>query len=37
VAIAGVLLLTVTLHLARGIGQLHGQLAKALLVSSGSD
>ncbi len=37
VAIAGALLLTVTLHLARGIGQLHGQLAKALLVSSGSD
>lgn len=30
----GVLLLFVTLHLARGIGRLHGQLAKQLLVKS---
>jgi uncharacterized membrane protein len=34
VAISGVLLLTVTLHLARGIGYLHGQLAKTLLVAT---
>jgi hypothetical protein len=34
VSILGVLLLTVTLHLARGIGYLHGQLAKTLLVNS---
>jgi hypothetical protein len=27
-------LLTVTLHLSRGIGYLHGQLAKSLLVST---
>jgi hypothetical protein len=29
-----VLLLTVTMHLARGIGYLHGQLAKSLLVAT---
>jgi uncharacterized membrane protein len=34
ITIAGVLLLTVTMHLARGIGYLHGQLAKTLLVAS---
>jgi hypothetical protein len=34
VSILGVLLLTVTLHLSRGIGYLHGQLAKTLLVNS---
>ncbi len=34
VSIAGLLLLTVTLHLARGIGYLHGQLAKTLLVQA---
>ncbi len=32
ISILGVVLLTVTLHLARGIGYLHGQLAKSLLV-----
>lgn len=32
--VAGVLLLFVTLHIARGIGHLHGQLAKQLLVKS---
>ena len=32
--IAGVLLLFVTMHIARGIGSLHGQLAKHLLVKS---
>jgi len=32
--LCGVLLLFVTLHLARGIGYLHGQLAKNLLVKS---
>ncbi|MCM2311410.1 MAG: sensor domain-containing protein [Steroidobacteraceae bacterium] len=38
VSIAGFLLLTVTLHLARGIGYLHGQLAKTLLVrAQGND
>jgi len=38
VSIAGLLLLTVTLHLARGIGYLHGQLAKTLLVrAQGND
>jgi uncharacterized membrane protein len=38
ISIAGLLLLTVTLHLARGIGYLHGQLAKTLLVQArGSD
>jgi uncharacterized membrane protein len=31
-SILGIVLLTVTLHLARGIGYLHGQLAKYLLV-----
>jgi len=31
-SILGILLLTFTMHLARGIGHLHGQLAKALLV-----
>jgi len=34
VPILGIVLLTVTLHLSRGIGYLHGQLAKSLLVSS---
>jgi len=34
VSIMGFLLLTITLHLARGIGYLHGQLAKNLLVRS---
>src|SRR5690606_27616626 len=33
-AAAGILLLFVTLHLARGIGSLHGQFAKHLLVKS---
>lgn len=32
VSIMGIVLLTVTLHLSRGIGYLHGQLAKFLLV-----
>jgi uncharacterized membrane protein len=32
VAILGIVLLTVLLHLSRGIGYLHGQLAKSLLV-----
>ena len=32
ISIAGLLLLTLTMHLARGIGYLHGQLAKTLLV-----
>lgn len=32
VSILGIVLLTVTLHLSRGIGYLHGQLAKSLLV-----
>ncbi|QIL21163.1 sensor domain-containing protein [Thermomonas sp. HDW16] len=32
--IAGVLLLFITLHLARFIGRMHGKLAKAMLVSS---
>jgi hypothetical protein len=32
ITILGIVLLTVTLHLARGIGYLHGQLAKSLLV-----
>jgi uncharacterized membrane protein len=35
-SILGVLLLTVTMHLARGIGYLHGQLAKTLLVATRS-
>lgn len=34
ISLAGVLLLTVTMHLARGIGYLHGQLAKTLLVAT---
>ena len=34
IAILGILLLTVTMHLARGLGQLHGQLARTLLVQS---
>ncbi len=34
ISILGVLLLTMTLHLARGIGYLHGQLAKTLLVAT---
>ena len=33
-AVAGIALLFLTLHLARGIGRLHGQLAKHLLVKS---
>jgi hypothetical protein len=33
VAIGGALLLVLTLHLARWIGQVHGKFAKALLVS----
>jgi uncharacterized membrane protein len=33
-SILGIVLLTVTLHLSRGIGYLHGQLAKSLLVST---
>jgi hypothetical protein len=32
ISILGIVLLTVTLHLARGIGYLHGQLATSLLV-----
>jgi uncharacterized membrane protein len=32
-SILGIVLLTITLHLSRGIGYLHGQLAKSLLVS----
>ena len=32
ISIMGIVLLTVTLHLSRGIGYLHGQLAKFLLV-----
>jgi uncharacterized membrane protein len=32
---AGVLLLTVLMHLARGVGHLHAQIAKALLVDHG--
>ena len=34
ISILGLLLLTITMHLARGIGYLHGQLAKHLLVHS---
>jgi uncharacterized membrane protein len=34
ISIMGLLLLTVTMHLARGIGYLHGQLAKTLLVQA---
>jgi uncharacterized membrane protein len=33
ISIVGLLMLTVTMHLARGIGYLHGQLAKTLLVA----
>jgi uncharacterized membrane protein len=33
--IAGVLLLFIAMHVARGVGHLHGQLAKHLLVESG--
>lgn len=36
VSLLGLLLLTVTMHLARGIGYLHGQLAKTLLVATRS-
>jgi uncharacterized membrane protein len=36
ISILGILLLTVTMHLARGLGQLHGQLAKTLLVMARS-
>jgi hypothetical protein len=32
--IAGVVLLFLTLHLARGVGYLHGQLAKHMLVKT---
>ena len=35
VFVAGVVLLFATLHLARGIGRLHGQIAKHMLVPSG--
>jgi hypothetical protein len=34
ISILGLLLLTVTMHLTRGIGYLHGQLAKTLLVQA---
>jgi len=34
ISILGFLLLTVTMHLARGIGYLHGQLARTLLVQA---
>ena len=34
ISILGIVLLTVTMHLSRGIGYLHGQLAKSLLVRS---
>jgi uncharacterized membrane protein len=34
ISILGIVLLTVTMHLSRGIGFLHGQLAKSLLVRS---
>jgi hypothetical protein len=36
VSLAGVLLLFLTLHVSRGVGYLHGQLAKHLLVRSSS-
>jgi hypothetical protein len=36
IGIAGVVLLTALLHLARGIGRVHGHLAKALLVTPGA-
>lgn len=32
ISILGIVLLTITMHLSRGIGYLHGQLAKSLLV-----
>jgi uncharacterized membrane protein len=34
ISILGILLLTVTMHFARGLGYLHGQLAKTLLVQA---
>jgi hypothetical protein len=34
VSILGILLLTVTMHFARGLGHLHGQLARTLLVQA---
>ncbi|GAI32428.1 unnamed protein product, partial [marine sediment metagenome] len=34
VVIAGILLATVTMHVAKYVGQVHGALAKALLVRS---
>jgi hypothetical protein len=34
IAFLGIVLLTITLHLARGLGNLHGLLAKNLLVST---
>jgi len=34
VVIAGILLATVTMHLAKYVGRMHGALAKALLVRS---
>lgn len=34
ISILGIVLLTITMHLARGIGYLHGQLAKTMLVRS---
>ena len=34
ISILGIILLTVTMHLARGLGHLHGQLARMLLVQS---
>jgi uncharacterized membrane protein len=37
VMLAGVLLLFVTLHVARGLGRLHAQLAKRLLVQAGQE
>lgn len=36
-SVAGLLLLFATLHVARGIGRLHGRLAKHLLVKAGSE
>ena len=37
VPLLGVLLLTTLMHAVRGLGQLHGKLAKALLVSHTGD
>jgi len=34
ISILGILLLTVTMHIARGLGYLHGQLARTLLVQA---